>query len=163
MTPIQDTPTRPQTLQPPDSIERMLDFSRFLDNAGSQAMLLGPDGQQESIPLEVFQVLQMVTQAMSRHQAITVTPVDQRLTTQEAADFLGMSRPTLIKLLEKREIPYEKLPGSRHRRVLLKDLLAYQENLRARREALFQTMVEDAEDDGLYDLNEPLPKSYYKE
>lgn len=163
MASIQDSLTQPQTLQPPESIERMLDFSRFLDNAGAQAMLLGSDGQQEPIPLEVFQVLHTVTLAMSRHQAITVTPVDQRLTTQEAADFLGMSRPTLIKLLEKREIPYEKLPGSRHRRVLLQDLLEYQENLRAKREKLFQALVEDAEDDGLYELNETLPKSYYKE
>lgn len=45
---------------------------------------------------------------------ITVVPQTQRLTTQEAADFLGISRPTLVKLLDQEKIPYQQ-PG-RHRR-----------------------------------------------
>ncbi|MFV0452665.1 MAG: excisionase family DNA-binding protein, partial [Propioniciclava sp.] len=37
--------------------------------------------------------------------------------TQEAADFLGISRPTLVKLLEQGEIAYERPAAGRHRRV----------------------------------------------
>ncbi|MDO5049813.1 MAG: helix-turn-helix domain-containing protein [Actinomycetaceae bacterium] len=89
---------------------------------------------------------------MANHQAIAVVPIDQKLTTQAAADFLGMSRPTLIKQLESGAIPYEKLPNSRHRRILLTDLLKYQSDLRAKRKRIFQQMVQDAEEDGLYDV-----------
>jgi excisionase family DNA binding protein len=57
-----------------------------------------------------------------------------RLTTHEAADVLGVSRPTLIKLLEQERIPYE--TPHLHRRIRLVDLLAYQETRRGeRREA----------------------------
>lgn len=49
--------------------------------------------------------------------AITVAPTHTVLTTSEAADLLGISRPTLVRLLEAGEIPYEQ-PG-RHRRVRL--------------------------------------------
>ncbi|MHD0175172.1 excisionase family DNA-binding protein [Corynebacterium diphtheriae] len=47
-------------------------------------------------------------------KAITVAPVDQLLTTQEAANFLGISRPTLVRLLEEGALPYERTTGGRH-------------------------------------------------
>ena len=90
---------------------------------------------------------------MSKRQAIAVVSIEKKLTTQDAADFLGISRPTLIKQLESGAIPYEKLPGSRHRRILLADLLDYQSRKREQRRVLFRKMVRDAEEDGLYDVD----------
>lgn len=77
-----------------------------------------------SIPLppEVRQVLAEVVRAMRRGQAVTFAPMSQQRTTQQAADLIGVSRPTLIKLLESGRIPYE-TPG-RHRRLRLSDVLA---------------------------------------
>jgi excisionase family DNA binding protein len=60
-------------------------------------------------------------QAQSGNRASQV-PRTQRLTTQEAADFLGVSRPTLVKLLEDGKIPFDQ-PG-RHRRILFTSLAA---------------------------------------
>ncbi|WP_239519273.1 helix-turn-helix domain-containing protein [Bifidobacterium ramosum] len=72
---------------------------------------------------ELADVLMQVADQLSRGRAVFVAPYDTMLTTQDAADFLGVSRPTLVKLLEDGAIPFEKV--GRHRRVLLADLQEY--------------------------------------
>lgn len=59
---------------------------------------------------------------------MSIAPINQVLTTQEAADFLEVSRPTLVKLLEDGEIPFEKV--RRHRRVRLNDVVNYRDTRR---------------------------------
>ena len=85
---------------------------------------------------------------MREGKVITVVPRTQRLTTQEAADFLGISRPTLVKLLEDGKIPYDQ-PG-RHRRIVFTDLLAYAERQHEDRRAALDRMTEDASEAGIY-------------
>jgi excisionase family DNA binding protein len=133
---------------PPRDLAALLDLGRFLEHHTEPGLLLGPDGEQVPLPEEVYQVLVEVVEAMREGKVITLVPHTQRLTTQEAADFLGVSRPTLVKLLEAGRIPYEQ-PG-RHRRVLFIDLLAYQERQRENRRAALDQMTEDADEAGLY-------------
>jgi excisionase family DNA binding protein len=133
---------------PPRDLTALLDLGRFLEHHTEPGLLLGPDGEQAPLPEEVYRVLVEVVQAMREGEAVTLVPRTQRLTTQEAADFLGVSRPTLVKLLEEGKIPYEQ-PG-RHRRIMFTDLLAYQERLREERRAALDRMTEDASEAGLY-------------
>ena len=100
------------------------------------------------LPEEVYQVLVEVVDAMREGKAITLVPRTQRLTTHEAADFLGISRPTLLKLLEDGKIPYDQ--PVRHRMILFTDLLAYQERQREDRRAALDRMTEDASGAGIY-------------
>jgi excisionase family DNA binding protein len=81
--------------------------------------------------------------------AISIAPHNTMLTTQEAADLLNISRPTLVRLLTEDEIPYTM--RGRHRRVLLRDILDYQERTRSERRQTLDQMAADAEDDGLYE------------
>jgi len=69
------------------------------------------------------------------------------LTTQQAADLLGVSRPTVVRLINNNELPAERI-GNRHR-LLLDDVLAYREQRRKRQyDALAATAIEiDSDDD----------------
>lgn len=139
------------TVLPPADMEQMLQLATFLQHHAEPAGLVGPDGQQVSLPLEVYEVLVRVVDAMKAGKAITVAPLEQRLTTQQAADLLGISRPTLIKLLDENEIPHEK-PG-RHRRIRLSDVLAYRDRRRQERRARLAEMTRQGVEDGLYDMS----------
>lgn len=108
--------------------------------------LIGPDGIHLELPGEIFEVLREVVAALSQGLAITVAPHQTVLSTREAAQLIGVSRPTLVRLLESGEIPFGK-PG-RHRRVRLADLLAYQQRSRRRRATLLDEMVAGAEQAG---------------
>ncbi|WP_238412629.1 helix-turn-helix domain-containing protein [Saccharothrix deserti] len=135
-------PARPESLTP-----WIAALTRLRED---NAALVGPDGSRLELPAEVFEVLRDVVLAMSQGLAITVAPQHTVLTTSEAAHLLGVSRPTLVRLLEAGEIPFEQ--PNRHRRVRLVDLLAYQDRSRRARAAGLDEMVRAGEDDGLYDL-----------
>lgn len=135
---------------PPEDLAELQDVSTFLAGLEAPASLLGPGGQQVPLPSEAFEVLRDVVEAMCRGQAINVQPVDQILTTQEAANFLGISRPTLVKLLEEGKIAYELPSGSRHRRVRLVDVIEYQDQQRRVRRQALDELTADASSAGLY-------------
>jgi excisionase family DNA binding protein len=116
------------------------------DEAGGA--LVGPDNTRLPLPAEAYRVLRQVLEAMSKGLAITVIPQHTMLTTQEAADLLGISRPTLVKLLEAGEIPYES--RGRHRRLLLADVLDYQDRARRGRKAELDALVDEAGEHDLY-------------
>ena len=59
-------------------------------------------------------------QEVSKSEAITLAGSDEILTSQQAADYLGCSRPTLVKLLDQHGIPYTKI--NRHRKIRLEEL-----------------------------------------
>ena len=111
--------------------------------------LVGADGERVELPNVVFRLLKEIVRNMQLGRAIVLTPENQQLTTQRAADLLGMSRPHLIKLLEAGQLTYHKI-GS-HRRIYLKDLVAYQKRRDAERKAALDRIAKEAFDSGLYD------------
>jgi excisionase family DNA binding protein len=77
------------------------------------------------LPAELIEVLGLAATALAEGRPVTLSCHEPVLSTQEAADMLGVSRPTLVRLLDQGVIPYDQ--PRRHRRVQLADLLAYQE------------------------------------
>jgi excisionase family DNA binding protein len=94
---------------------------------------------------ELYRVLRQVVEALWQGFAVTVAPLAQALTTQQAADLLGVSRPTVIKLLDESRIPFERV--GTHRRILLRDLLAYREQRRAEQYAALEATAVDLDDE----------------
>ena len=93
--------------------------------------------------------LKDIVRNMHLGRAIVLVPENQQLTTQRAADLLGVSRPHLIKLVEAGELPYHKA-GS-HRRIYLNDLLAYQKRRDDERKAALDRIAKEAFESGLYE------------
>ena len=81
--------------------------------------------------------------AMSQRQPVSLIPQKHELTTQEAAAFLNVSRPFVVKQLEEGKIPYRKV--GRHRRVEFEQLVKYQESLRRDTDSALQDLADQAQ------------------
>ncbi len=92
----------------------------------------GGEASLAELPPQLKRLILGLLSSIARKEPVAVIPLEAQLTTKEAADLLGVSRPYLVGLLERGEIPFTRV--GTHRRVLLKDLLTYQE--RTRKEAL---------------------------
>jgi len=120
----------PRHDEPVTADEREVDavrkVARLLDESAQDdaIRLTTADGQALDLPASIRKILRQAIPLLTQGDAVTVTSLHKEMTTQEAADFLNMSRPSLIKLLEDGVIPYIKV--GTHRRVRLNDLLSYE-------------------------------------
>jgi excisionase family DNA binding protein len=135
-----------------DIIQAMELFARLDDEmaATGKTVLMSASGQTLELPPTLFEVLRFVGATLASGNGVTVVPRAAKLTTQGAADFLGVSRPTLVKLLEQGHIPFETV--GRHRRVTLDDVLAYQERERARRRTVLAKAARNNQTSGMLAL-----------
>jgi excisionase family DNA binding protein len=105
------------------------------------------DGTELTLPKAATRLLHYLLTQMSLGNAVTLIPIHAELTTQEAADYLNVSRPYLIKLLNARRIPYH-MAGT-HRRIRFTDLEMYRKNAEKEREAAMQELAKQAQELGM--------------
>ena len=74
---------------------------------------------------------------------------DEEVSPEKAAEFLQVSRPYLVRLLEGGEIPFHYV--GTHRRITMSDLIEYKRRRKLRSKEALQKMVEASEEMGLYD------------
>jgi excisionase family DNA binding protein len=78
---------------------------------------------QVELPTSALRLLDQILAELAQGHAVKVVPVHTELTTQEAADMLNISRPHLIKLLDRAELPFHRT--GKHRRIKFADVQAY--------------------------------------
>lgn len=110
----------------------------------------GGDIVRLEVPPATLRLLSQVLALMARQQTFVLYPESSELTTKQAAEVLGVSRPFLIRVLEAGQIPFRKV--GRHRRVLMQDVLAYKKTMQINRRAALDELVKASEDMGGYDL-----------
>ena len=111
--------------------------------------LIGPNSSDRiDLPSSVYRILRTVVSNLKRGKSVLLIPDDEQLTTQMAADFLGVSRPHFVKLLEAGTLPFTKT--GTHRRVLLRDVNVYAKSRDAERSAIINQMARDAFEEGSY-------------
>jgi excisionase family DNA binding protein len=142
-------------------LAEVVDFVAELERRGVAVpqrlpALVSADGRRLEVPLPVFEALVQVATAMAHGQGVTVIPQSALLTTQEAADVLGISRPTLVRMLTDGEIAFEQ--RGRHRRILLADILAYQDRMRRERRDSLDRMAQEGQAAGIYEATAGPPR-----
>lgn len=122
---------------------------KLLDTPGDDARLVGPDGDETPIPHSLYHVLREAVGLLARGHGVGIMPLMAELTTQQAAELLKVSRPFLVKLLEESRMPFHKV--GTHRRVYLRDLLAYKASRDDHARRTLGALAADAQELGIYD------------
>lgn len=109
--------------------------------------LVSAEGEELAVPPALLGLLVSVAEELERGNGVSVLPLHRQLTTTEAAQLLNVSRPHVITLVERGELPFEKV--GTHRRIRLADVIAYRHAQDQRRREALHDMVRQGEDLGL--------------
>jgi len=121
-----------------------------LDHSRAAAITLTTDtGEHPSVevPPAALKLIGQLLGAMSEGRPIALVPSSQEFSTVEAAHFLNVSRPFVIKEIEAGRLPH-RMVGT-HRRVAFEDLIAYARKMRENQEAALERLAENARELGL--------------
>lgn len=134
--------SKPNTL----SVEEQSQLSHYLNHAKhSQRIMRIQIGKAKplSIPPRLQQQVLDVLTVASRGSNVAVTPLTSTLTTQEAANILGVSRPHLVTLIDSKKIPATKVGA--HRRILRADLEIYLKRQATNRSSALTKLIHETQ------------------
>lgn len=117
------------------------------DTAAAQAGAVDTVALASAVPPELASILTEVIRIIAAGGTVTLGSIPDELTTTNAADMLDISRPTLMRLIQSKEIPAHKV-GSRTR-LKTDDVTAYRERMRKQQRAAFRELRAFEDDEGL--------------
>jgi len=118
-----------------------------------RAKLVGPDGKTHRLPNSLYSFLLQLIADLSEGKSVAIIQDETTLTTVEASNMLGVSRQFFVNLLKRGEIQHH-LVGT-HRRVYVRDILAYKAKRDAHRRKILDDLVQAEVNEGVYDVMPP--------
>ena len=112
--------------------------ARLGEGATLKLQLEGKKGEAEPLPPVAARLVLDLLEELARGNAVTVSAIEAEITTQQAADLLNISRPSLIQLLDDGKLPYRRI--GTHRRIPLEAVLAYKAEAYTNRKAALDEM-----------------------
>jgi excisionase family DNA binding protein len=134
--------------------DALADASEGSEGAPILSVRLG-DGAPLALPPGLGRVLATALAEVATGHAVEVRTVADELTTQEAADLLGVSRPFVVKLVDRGELPARRV--GTHRRLRRDDVLAHRGRMRTTQAAALADLSDQAQELGLYDVDPRMP------
>lgn len=122
-------------------------LSRAIKGRRSITLRLSGSKNELRLPASATPLLVEMLDQMGKGKTVKVLAADTEISTQRAANLLHVSRPFLIDLLEKKQIPFRRV-GS-HRRVRLADVLAYKQQTDEQRLAALDELTRMSQELGL--------------
>jgi len=122
-----------------------------LENPGEKLTLI-VDGKELKLSDHVSKAFLRFISEVAKGNSISIEALDNLMTTQEAADYLGYSRPTLIKLLDEYKVPISKV--GRHRRIAFNAVTALQTQIQVNRQQAIRDLQKLEVELGLLDMEE---------
>lgn len=141
-------PLSPQDMEMARVAQRCI--MEALDHSRAAAITLTTDSGEHptvDLPPAALKLIGQLLGAMSEGRPVMLVPSNQEFSTVEAAHFLNVSRPFVIKEIESGKLPY-RMVGT-HRRVAFEDLIAYARKMRERQEAALERLAENSRELGL--------------
>ncbi|RWE12781.1 MAG: helix-turn-helix domain-containing protein [Mesorhizobium sp.] len=146
MTTLLERPILPSA----DDAELAAQASRQLSRAkheGAELRVQVDGGEVLRLPKAVSELLYHLLTEMAQGNAVTLFPIHAELTTQEAADYLNVSRPYLIRLLEEGRVKFN-MVGT-HRRIKFGDLEAFRKSNEDERKRVMDDLAAQAQELGM--------------
>ncbi len=137
-------PNAADTLLAITSSKRLSRFAKLKEQEVQATFHSDDSEEMVEIPASAFRLFVEILNQMASGNAVALIPKHAELSTQEAAEFLNVSRPFVIKLIENKELPCKKV--GTHRRLLFSDVEAYKRKVDAQRSEALQELVDQAQE-----------------
>jgi excisionase family DNA binding protein len=127
-------------------------YQRLSQNEKSIEITLQDSHESLRLPGKALGLLSTIISNMAAGKSMAIILSDAIIGTQEAANYLEVFRPYVVRLLEKGEIPFSKV--GTHRRIKISDLVAYQKKIKAIRRKQLNFLAQQAQELNLGYSNE---------
>lgn len=147
MTATLELPTPETAHEAQEALRELAPLARYRTRRHVRLRADGDETPTVTVPRAAFDLFLEILGQMANGNAVTIVPVHAELTTQQAADLLNVSRPFLVSLLEKGELPFKKV--GTHRRVRIADLTRYKRVQDERSREALDELTRQAQELGL--------------